>query len=70
VPCGSNRQQGDLHPGVVIGADGFGIANDKGAWTKITQIGTVIIDDDVEVGANTSIDRGALENTVIEQGVK
>ncbi len=59
-----------LHPGVVIGADGFGIANNKGIWTKIPQIGTVIIEDDVEVGANTSIDRGALENTVIEQGVK
>ena len=59
-----------LHPGVVIGADGFGIANNKGVWTKIPQIGTVIIEDDVEVGANTSIDRGALEKTVIEQGVK
>ncbi len=59
-----------LHPGVVIGADGFGIANNKGVWTKIPQIGTVIIEDDVEIGANTSIDRGALENTVIEQGVK
>jgi len=59
-----------LHPGVVIGSDGFGIANNKGVWTKIPQIGTVIIEDDVEVGANTSIDRGALENTVIEQGVK
>ncbi len=59
-----------LHPGVIIGADGFGIANNKGVWTKIPQIGTVIIEDDVEVGANTSIDRGSLENTVIEQGVK
>ena len=59
-----------LHPGVVIGADGFGIANDKGVWKKIPQIGTVVIQDDVEIGANTSIDRGALENTVIEEGVK
>jgi UDP-3-O-[3-hydroxymyristoyl] glucosamine N-acyltransferase len=59
-----------LHPGVVIGSDGFGIANNKGIWTKIPQIGTVIIGDDVEIGASSSIDRGALENTVIEQGVK
>jgi len=59
-----------LHPGVVIGSDGFGIANNKGIWTKIPQIGTVIIEDDVEIGASSSIDRGALENTVIEQGVK
>ncbi len=59
-----------LHPGVVIGSDGFGIVNDKGMWVKIHQIGTVVIEDDVEIGANTSIDRGALENTVIEKGVK
>ena len=59
-----------LHPGVVIGSDGFGIANDRGVWTKIPQIGTVIIGDDVEIGASSSVDRGALENTVIEQGVK
>ncbi len=59
-----------LHSGVVIGADGFGIVNNKGVWTKIPQIGTVIIGDDVEIGANTSVDRGALENTVIEEGVK
>jgi len=59
-----------LHPGVVVGSDGFGIANNKGRWTKIPQIGTVIIEDDVEIGASSSIDRGALENTVIEQGVK
>lgn len=59
-----------LHPGVIIGADGFGIANDKGVWIKIRQIGTVVIEDDVEIGANTTIDRGALENTVIEEGVK
>ena len=59
-----------IHPGVVIGSDGFGIVNNEGSWTKIPQIGTVIIKDDVEIGANTSIDRGALENTVIEEGVK
>lgn len=59
-----------LHPGVIIGADGFGIGNDKGVWIKIRQIGTVVIEDDVEIGANTVIDRGALENTVIEEGVK
>ena len=59
-----------LHPGVVIGADGFGIANDHGRWLKIPQIGSVVIGDDVEIGANTTIDRGAIENTVIEEGVK
>jgi len=59
-----------LHPGVVIGADGFGIANDGGTWLKIPQLGSVVIGDDVEIGANTTIDRGALENTVIEEGVK
>jgi UDP-3-O-[3-hydroxymyristoyl] glucosamine N-acyltransferase len=59
-----------IHPGVVIGADGFGIANDQGAWIKVPQIGSVIIGDDVEIGANTTIDRGAIENTIIGQGVK
>jgi UDP-3-O-[3-hydroxymyristoyl] glucosamine N-acyltransferase len=59
-----------LHPGVVIGADGFGIANDAGVWVKVPQIGSVIIANDVEVGANTTIDRGALADTVIEEGVK
>lgn len=59
-----------LHPGVVIGADGFGIANDAGEWLKIPQLGSVIIKDDVEIGANTTIDRGALDNTVVEEGVK
>lgn len=59
-----------MHPGVVIGADGFGIANDHGKWLKIPQLGSVIIGDDVEIGANTTIDRGAIENTVIEEGVK
>ncbi len=59
-----------LHPGVVIGADGFGIANDSGVWVKVPQLGSVRIDDDVEIGANTTVDRGAIEDTVIEQGVK
>ena len=59
-----------MHPGVVIGADGFGIANDQGKWLKIPQLGTVVIRDDVEIGANTTIDRGAIDDTVIEEGVK
>ncbi len=59
-----------LHSGVVIGADGFGIANDKGKWVKVPQVGSVIIGNDVEIGANTTIDRGALEDTIIEDGVK
>ena len=59
-----------IHPGVVIGADGFGIANDNGTWVKIPQFGGVRIGDDVEIGANTTVDRGALEDTVIEDGVK
>lgn len=59
-----------IHPGVVVGADGFGIANDRGVWVKVPQLGSVIIADDVEIGANTTIDRGALDDTVIEEGVK
>jgi UDP-3-O-[3-hydroxymyristoyl] glucosamine N-acyltransferase len=59
-----------VHSGVVIGADGFGIAMDEGRWLKIPQIGRVVIGDDVEIGANTTIDRGALDDTVIEEGVK
>ena len=59
-----------LHPGVVIGADGFGFANEAGAWIKIEQLGRVRIGNDVEIGANTCIDRGALDDTVIEDGVK
>ncbi len=59
-----------LHSGVVIGADGFGIARDGERWLKIPQIGRVVIGDDVEAGANTTIDRGALDDTVIEDGVK
>ena len=59
-----------LHSGVVIGADGFGFAPNAGAWEKIEQLGAVVIGDDVEIGANTCIDRGALDDTVIEDGVK
>lgn len=59
-----------LHPGAVIGSDGFGIAEKNGIWHKIPQLGRVIIEDDVEVGANTTIDRGALGDTVIEKGCK
>ncbi|TAK79248.1 MAG: UDP-3-O-(3-hydroxymyristoyl)glucosamine N-acyltransferase [Gammaproteobacteria bacterium] len=56
--------------GVVIGGDGFGFANQKGVWHKVPQLGSVEIGDDVDIGANTTIDRGAIENTVIENGVK
>lgn len=59
-----------IHSGVVIGSDGFGLANDKGKWQKIPQLGGVIIGNQVEIGANTTIDRGALDNTVIDDGVK
>jgi UDP-3-O-[3-hydroxymyristoyl] glucosamine N-acyltransferase len=59
-----------IHAGAVIGADGFGIAMDEGRWLKVPQIGRVVIGDDVEIGANTTIDRGAMDDTVIEDGVK
>lgn len=59
-----------VHSGVVIGADGFGFALHQGQWEKIEQLGAVRIGDDVEIGANTCIDRGALDDTVIEEGVK
>ncbi|KAF0205604.1 MAG: UDP-3-O-3-hydroxymyristoyl glucosamine [Gallionellaceae bacterium] len=58
------------HSGAVVGADGFGIAMEAGAWLKIPQIGRALIGNDVEIGANTTIDRGALDDTVIEDGVK
>ena len=64
---GSN---GLIHPGVVIGADGFGQAMDNGCWIKVPQLGRVVIGDDVEIGANTTIDRGAIEDTIIEDNVK
>lgn len=59
-----------IHSGAVIGADGFGMASEGGRWHKIPQVGKVVIGDDVEIGANTTIDRGALDDTVIEDGVK
>ena len=73
VTVGENCSIGErclLHPGVVIGADGFGFAPNGGAWVKIEQLGAVRIGNDVEIGANTCIDRGALADTVIEDGVK
>lgn len=59
-----------LHPGVVVGSDGFGNAPDNGAWVKIPQLGSVQVGNDVEIGANTTIDRGTLKDTVIEDGVR
>jgi UDP-3-O-[3-hydroxymyristoyl] glucosamine N-acyltransferase len=59
-----------IQPGAVIGGDGFGFAPDGDAWEKIEQLGAVRIGNDVEIGANTCIDRGALADTVIEDGVK
>lgn len=63
-------QRGVIHSGAVIGSDGFGFANDKGVWIKIPQVGRVVMGNDVDVGANACIDRGALVDTVIEDGVK
>ncbi len=62
-----------LHSGCVLGADGFGFAPDprtRGAWAKIAQLGGVELGDDVEIGANTTVDRGALDNTILGNGVK
>lgn len=59
-----------LHSGVVVGSDGFGFAKDGPHWVKIPQTGGVVVGDDVEIGANTTIDRGALSDTVIGRGVK
>ena len=73
VFVGENCRIGErctLHAGVVIGADGFGFAPSPEGWVKIEQLGAVCIGDDVEIGANTCIDRGALQDTVIEDGVK
>jgi UDP-3-O-[3-hydroxymyristoyl] glucosamine N-acyltransferase len=63
-------RQAILHAGVVIGADGFGFAPDGKEWVKIPQVGVVIIGDDVEIGANTTIDRGALDDTMVGDGCK
>lgn len=62
--------RGLVQAGAVIGGDGFGFAAQAGQWVKIEQLGAVWIGDDVEIGANTCIDRGALDDTVIEDGVK
>ena len=58
-----------LHPGAVVGSEGFGLANDKGRWVRVPQLGRVVVGDDVDIGANTTVDRGALEDTVLEDGV-
>ncbi len=73
VTVGENSVVGErciLHSGVVLGADGFGFAPNEGTWEKIEQLGAVRIGNDVEIGANTCVDRGALQDTVIEDGVK
>ena len=59
-----------VHPGVVIGADGFGLAFDRDHWLKVPQLGRVIIGNDCEIGANTTIDRGAIDDTVLEEDVR
>jgi UDP-3-O-[3-hydroxymyristoyl] glucosamine N-acyltransferase len=60
-----------IHPGAVIGSDGFGLAKEAGgAWLKVPQVGRVVVGADVEVGSNTTIDRGAIGDTVLEEGVK
>jgi UDP-3-O-[3-hydroxymyristoyl] glucosamine N-acyltransferase len=59
-----------IHAGAVLGADGFGLARDREGWVKVPQLGGVRIGDDCEIGANTTIDRGALEDTVLEEDVR
>jgi UDP-3-O-[3-hydroxymyristoyl] glucosamine N-acyltransferase len=59
-----------VHSGAVIGADGFGFAPLDGKWIKIPQTGNVVIGDDVEIGANTTIDRGSMDDTIVEDGAK
>ena len=59
-----------IHPGAVLGADGFGLAMDAGRWIKVPQLGGVVVGDDCEIGANTCIDRGAIEDTVLEEDVR
>jgi len=59
-----------IHPGAVLGADGFGLAMDGGRWLKVPQLGGVVVGDDCEIGANTTIDRGAIEDTVLEEDVR
>ena len=59
-----------VHPGAVLGADGFGLAMEGGRWLKVPQLGGVVVGDDCEIGANTTIDRGALDDTVLEEDVR
>jgi UDP-3-O-[3-hydroxymyristoyl] glucosamine N-acyltransferase len=59
-----------IHPGAVLGADGFGLAMDQGRWLKVPQLGGVVVGDDCEIGANTCIDRGAIGDTVLEVDVR
>jgi len=59
-----------LHPGAVIGCDGYGLVDHERQWYKVPQLGSVVIEDDVEIGANTTVDRGALDDTIIERGCK
>lgn len=73
VSLGQRVRLGDrviIHPGAVLGSDGFGIAFAGDHWEKVPQLGGVTIGDDCEIGANTAIDRGAIEDTVLEQDVK
>jgi UDP-3-O-[3-hydroxymyristoyl] glucosamine N-acyltransferase len=59
-----------IHPGAVLGAAGFGLAMEAGRWLNVPQLGGVVIGDDCEIGANTCIDRGAIEDTVLEEDVR
>lgn len=73
VYIGRNSHLGQrviIHPGVVIGADGFGLAFDQSYWIKVPQLGRVILGDDCEVGANSTIDRGAIDDTVLGEDVR
>ena len=63
-------KRGVFHPGVVLGSDGFGNAQTADGWVKVPQVGGVVIGDDVEIGANTTVDCGAIDDTVIEDGVR
>ena len=63
-------RRGIFHPGVVLGSDGFGNAMTPEGWVKVPQVGGVVIGDDVEIGANTTVDCGAIDDTVIEDGVR
>ena len=73
VMLGRSVSLGDhciIHSGAVIGGDGYGLVDHEQQWHKIPQLGSVVIEDDVEIGANTTVDRGALDDTIIEQGCK